>query len=230
MNSGYNFYIDGLKLPVAPEKLEISIGSNNKVKTLINGGDFNILKSPSLIEISFDMRLPQTAYPWASDSDAEKYLNKLKDLKENKKSFRFIVTRSLGLNRLFDTNLLMALEEYKIKEDSDEGFDIIVEVELKQWKLYGTKVYTPSKTADTTGGQKRSDSNANGNSNTSYTIVSGDTLWAIAKKFYGDGSLWKKIYNANSNVIETTAKNRGMKSSSNGHWIFPNTKLVIPSK
>lgn len=30
-----------------------------------------------------------------------------------------------------------------------------------------------------------------------YTVVAGDTLWKLAKKFYGDGSKWSRIYNAN---------------------------------
>lgn len=35
-----------------------------------------------------------------------------------------------------------------------------------------------------------------------YTIVKGDTLWALAVKFYGDGSKYTKIYNANLNIIK----------------------------
>lgn len=34
-----------------------------------------------------------------------------------------------------------------------------------------------------------------------YTVVKGDTLWGIAKKYYGDGSKYKKIYDANKKVI-----------------------------
>lgn len=34
-----------------------------------------------------------------------------------------------------------------------------------------------------------------------YTVVKGDTLWKIAKKFYGDGSFWQKIYEDNKSVI-----------------------------
>ena len=63
---------------------------------------------------------------------------------------------------------------------------------------------------------------------TTYTIKKGDTLWSIAKKFYGSGSKWKTIYDANKDIIEKTAKSRGMKSSDNGHWIFPGVTLTIP--
>lgn len=36
---------------------------------------------------------------------------------------------------------------------------------------------------------------------TGYTVKPGDTLWKIAQKVYGNGKKWKKIYEANSNVI-----------------------------
>lgn len=34
-----------------------------------------------------------------------------------------------------------------------------------------------------------------------YTVKKGDCLWSIAKKFYGDGSQYTKIYDANTNKI-----------------------------
>lgn len=61
-----------------------------------------------------------------------------------------------------------------------------------------------------------------------YTVVSGDTLWGISKKFYGTGTKYSVIYNANANLIEATAKSHGKKSSSNGHWIWPGETLTIP--
>jgi nucleoid-associated protein YgaU len=39
-----------------------------------------------------------------------------------------------------------------------------------------------------------------------YEIVSGDTLWAIAKKFYGNGNLYMKIFEANREVIKDPDK------------------------
>lgn len=62
----------------------------------------------------------------------------------------------------------------------------------------------------------------------SYTIKSGDTLWGISQKYYGTGSKWKTIYDANKDIIESTAKKRGRKSSDNGHWIYPGVTLTIP--
>lgn len=58
-----------------------------------------------------------------------------------------------------------------------------------------------------------------------YTIVSGDTLSGIGARF---GKAWQTIYAKNTAVIEAAARSHGRVSSSNGHWIYPGTKLVIP--
>jgi nucleoid-associated protein YgaU len=32
-----------------------------------------------------------------------------------------------------------------------------------------------------------------------YTVQSGDSLWKIAQRYYGDGNLWTAIYNYRNN-------------------------------
>lgn len=34
-----------------------------------------------------------------------------------------------------------------------------------------------------------------------YTVQKGDSLWKIAKQFYGKGSAWTRIHEANKDVI-----------------------------
>ena len=41
-----------------------------------------------------------------------------------------------------------------------------------------------------------------GGTGISYTVEAGDSLWKIAKKFYGSGSYWKKIYDDNAAVLK----------------------------
>ena len=49
-----------------------------------------------------------------------------------------------------------------------------------------------------------------------YTVKKGDSLWNIAKKYYGDGSQYKKIYDANTSKI------------ANPNLIYVGQVLVIP--
>lgn len=49
----------------------------------------------------------------------------------------------------------------------------------------------------------KSSNNSNGKSSgKKYTVKKGDTLWAIAKKYYGSGAQYPKIVNANKNLIK----------------------------
>ena len=234
---GYNFYFkdgsDVLTFPITPGELTIKVGSKNKVVTLISEGDINILKSPSLIEVEFEARFPMRKYPYSREvSGFQNYFDKFKELKEEKKSFRFIVARTTpNGKRTWDTNLLMALEDFELSEDADEGDDVIISFKLKQFKEYGVKsvkvVSAKPKTTSTSSTSRSTDNKTK--SSKSYTVKSGDCLWNIAKKFYGNGAKWKTIYNANKSIIESTAKKYGKKSSSNGHWIYPGTKLTIPA-
>lgn len=49
-----------------------------------------------------------------------------------------------------------------------------------------------------------------------HVVVRGDTLWGIAKRFYGNGALWPRLYDANRNQIRDP------------HWIYPGQRFVVP--
>ena len=39
-----------------------------------------------------------------------------------------------------------------------------------------------------------------------YEVKKGDTLWKIAENFYGDGKLYKKIFEANTDILKDPNK------------------------
>lgn len=61
-----------------------------------------------------------------------------------------------------------------------------------------------------------------------YTVAKGDTLWKIAKQTLGSQTRYAEIYDLNKDVIEETARGRGKRNSSNGHWLYQGTTLKIP--
>lgn len=227
----YYFYLGTMLCPVAPSKLEVKVKGKNKTQTLINEGEINVLKEAGLSEVQFDLLLPNVAYPFAMYKDgfknAKHFLDIIEKLKTGKKPFQFIVTRTMPSGKmLFDTNMKVSLEDYSVKEDRKEGFDVVVSVKLKQYKDYGTKTIT----LDTSQIKKpRAAGNSPSATDSTYTVQSGDCLWNIARAAYGDGTKWTVIYEANKTTIENAAKAHGKASSSNGHWIFAGTKLVIPN-
>lgn len=226
----YSIFLDGEQFPVAPSHLELVINNKNETVTLIDEGEINLLKKAGLTDITFELLLPNDRYPFAMYSKgfqpATYYTDKLEKLKVGQKSFRFIVNRAKPNGKLlFDTNMLVSLEDYRIVEDAEEGFDLVVEVNLKQYRTYGTKriVTQPSQSTS---------SSVNKNTNTTakvvtnrdatshkrpatHKVVKGDTLWAICKKYYGK---------VNKTMTDKLAKANNIK---NPNLIFPGQVIKL---
>lgn len=235
MTNGYNFYFkdgeDVLTFPITPSKLSVKIGSNNKVVTLIGEGEINILKSPSLIEVEFEARFPMRQYPYAREYVSfETYYHRFAGLKEEKRPFRFIVARTKpNGDRTWDTNLLMALEDFNLTEDSNEGDDVLISFKLKQFKEYGVKRFYNDLDSTSTSTVARPSESSPSSKDTVHVIASGESLWSISKLYYGTTLNWKKIYEANKNAIEEDAKKHGKASSSNGQWLWSGLEILIPA-
>lgn len=144
----------------------------------------------------------------------------LEGLKTGKKTTQFILVRaSPNGRRLFDTNMTVSVEDYSIVEDvKTNGLDLAVDVSLKQWRYYGTKIFTDMGDIGPGHGvsveQERDASTAP--SAKTYTVQKGDTLWAIAARYYGRGSEYSKIAEANTDKI------------SNPNRIYPGQVLTLP--
>lgn len=220
----YQIYIDDMLLPLPPEKIPLKYNGQNKTVNLINGEEINLIKPTGLAEISLDVIIPQMEYPCAtwdgSIGSAEDFLTKIKKLKDNGDFFEFTVIREgLRGNSLFDTTLDVTLEDYKVTDDVGEGFDLVVSLNMKEYKSYGTKIMNFKIDEDEFQNEVTSSEEERQGEppiEKEYTVIKGDCLWSIAKRNLGDGSRWNEIYQLNRDKI------------SNPNLIYPNQILVMP--
>jgi hypothetical protein len=230
----YDFYLDRIRLPVTPSKLQVKINGRNKTLTLINEGEINVLKQPGLTDISFSALLPNVKYPFADSDNATDILGELRRLITRTDDagkfmpFQFKVTRVMPNGKmLFGNDIMVALEDYKINEDAKNGFDVTVEIALREHKAYGTKIVeitapVPDRPQTATALAQRPAESAP--SAKTYTVTGGDSLWSIAKLMLGDGSRYPEIYALNQAVID--ARNKG--TGNLKYTIYPGQIFTLP--
>lgn len=227
----YYFYLGkDILLPVAPRKLQMKVKNANKTYTMVNEGEINMLKVPGLTDFEFDALLPNVKYPFAVYKNnqfhrAFWYLKKLEAMKTKRKKFQFIVSRKLPNGKvLFNTDITCSLEDYTVKEDAKEnGMDVEVTIKLKQYREYSTKTCKvkkkKAKKKKKVVKKKTRATTKNTAKSQTYVVKKGDCLWAIARKFYGDGSKYMIIYNANKKLLGKRSPN----------LIYVGEKLTIPA-
>ena len=209
-----------IRIPWLPEEIEYRLGDTAFVSyDIMNKGEVAVPTGTGLAKVSWDSDFPGVNRTDRSMMRGEwkepaYYHNILIDWMEKGTPLNLIVTG-------YPINLDVYLEEYRATAAGGFG-DLSYQLSFLE--------YRELQLGD--GGSKNGGS---GNENkraaaavTSYVIKKGDTLWAIAQRFFGAGSKWQAIYNANREIIEATAKKYGKSSSDHGWWIYPGCKIKIP--
>lgn len=197
---------DRIRLPILPESFELTVGNLNKVVNVNSVGEINLIGKTGLKEISFSAFFPVQNYYFNEYSNPMKpfrFISKLEGWRLSGDPVRVIVTRT-------HINLEMAIESFNYGE-KDGTKDVYYTINFKEYKRLKTrtvaKVKTPAPKRPVKAKKKAK----------TYAVKRGDNLWNIAKKHYGKGAQWRKIYNRNKKVI-----------GSNPNLIYPGQKYVIP--
>lgn len=202
-----------LQLPVNPEKITIEDGASHDSVTVAELGEILILQSRPAIVFSWSSFFPATTFPGIKVSKITKPLKlvkKIKKWKNSKKPIHLIVTSN-------NIDVYCAVSKFKYWEQGGDVGTQYYDISFKEYRevtVRQVKVNIPNQKATITQTEQRVDNTVQPKT---YTVVKGDCLWNIAKKFYGSGSQYTKIYNANKSVI-----------GGNPNLIYPGQVLTIP--
>ena len=152
--SQYFCFLETIPLPVSPEKIEISAPNLNKTVNLVDFAEVNILKGMGLKEISFEMLVPSYKYPFANYSfgsmSTALIISRLEHIKKEGKPVQFIVTRCRKNIPSWWTNIKVSVEDFTVTEDANNGTDVVISINLKEYKSYSTKKAKITENADGT--------------------------------------------------------------------------------
>lgn len=220
---------EAIQLPIKPASFNVIFENSHQTVNVQTRGDVTILGKKGLEAFTLESFFPANDYPFADyekDRNPWAYVTKLQSWQES--VVQFIITKT-------KINTKVIFKSFSFGEEDGTG-DIKYSLNLETYRppKYAKPVkatlelVNPTKKKPT----KKKERSDNKKKKKIHTVSGNDTLWGIAKKYYGSGICYTKIYNANKTVIEKTAKKHGRISSAhngvNGWWIYNGTKLVIP--
>ena len=182
-----------LQLPVKPTEFNVTVAHRNTVVNVIQLGDINLIGKTGLREVSLSSFFPAKVYNFSTNFEHSPMscVNLIEKWRNSGKPVRIIITDLL--------NMEATIESFTWGERDATG-DIYYTMAFKEYKKIKTQKAT--ETATVVPVTVRETKDPESNSGTTYTVQSGDSLWAISKKMYGDGAQYDKIYEANKDVIK----------------------------
>lgn len=206
MNTNYQMWITGnaeaekLRIPVLPEKFNVSIGSKNTSVDVVGLGEITIKQSRPSYQFSFSSFFPARTFPGISNvplTPPIQCVERIKTWISGKKPVHLIIT-DVGVN------VYCTIEKFSYYEEGGDVGTLHYSLTLKEYREVTIRKVRIETTEEVT--QAVVDRTETRVDNTvppkTYTVQRGDCLWNIAKTCYGDGSLYTKLYEANKEVID----------------------------
>lgn len=219
-----------LRLPMLPEEINGKISNKIISYNILTKGEVRIPSGTGIDTYSWKGRFPgklrkKEPYiqKWKKPKECDQFIRNLKAEDGKAVKAKLLIT---GTN----INLPVYLQDYSPVESGGCG-DITYSVTFIRAKEITVAESSKAETNKTGSGSSgssvknlptaKSDQRSNNQQQSTYSVKSGDCLWSIAQKVYGDGSLYPKIQEANKDLIASHG-------SSNPEMIWPGDKLVIP--
>jgi len=219
--------VEPYRLPVNPEEITVKKGLATETYKVLGLEQIIVPTGVDLCVYNFECEIPSKTYLYVENvyPDFKSLLStKIKELfrkglygcdffeelfrqwAKDKTVLRLTINNGVG--KAISTPCL--IKSLEITETAGEEGDKLFKFEITEYAEYGYKKVVKKKT------KKKTSNKKNTKAKTTYTVKTGDTLYLIAKKIYGDGAKASKIQNANKDKIKNPAK------------LKKGIKLVIP--
>lgn len=218
-----DFYLENITkgrtmlLPVTPETYSVTDDMQIETVKLASIGDINIPTFATPKSISIDgifstneqRKLNTNLMPDLIIKTID-YVNILRQWKTNKDIIRVLIVPRGTIDARLDSKFYLksiAIDgEMEMVGDIVYSIDFVEHTEIVMQEKAVQAIARPVPPAKKEVAQQ----------NKQYTVVKGDSLWKISRKFYGKGSEYPKILNANKNKIK------------NKNLIYPGQVFIIP--
>ncbi|MCX4348102.1 MAG: LysM peptidoglycan-binding domain-containing protein [Lachnospiraceae bacterium] len=208
----YNAEKEKIRLPVLPGSFKTKNGSSNSSVDIAGLGEIVVIQDRPALQFSFSSFFPAGKFPGLQVSSITKPLSliqKINSWKAGKAPVHFIVT-ACGVD------IYCTIEDFQYSEEGGDPGTYQYSITLKEYREIKVRQVKVDKkgVASVEKNESRVDNSVKPKT---YTVKSGDCLFNIAKKLYGSGSQYTKIYNANKKLI-----------GGNPNLIYPGQVLTIP--
>ena len=206
-----------LTIPINPEEIEISCESDNEDIDIIGLGSATRKGAPGLKKATIESFFPAANsyfYTGVLPRTCVEFIQNIQKTENTNNKVAKIITTGLPVN----LNMYFVIEEFNYTHKAGEEDDIYYTLDIKEYVPYGVKTVS-NQVSGLAASRAVSTVNppAQPTSGT-YTVVSGDCLWKIARQFTGNGNNWHDLYALNVDVV-----------GSNPNLIYPGQVLTLPA-
>lgn len=205
------------KLPVNPEEIKRSRELNIETYQVLGTGQVSVPSYCGLETYSFEAEFPSQKYHYVNSGnfrDSDYYEKMFRKAQKNMIPIRFIASNGIT----DDISVKVLVKSVESVEKAGEEGDKYLTINLMEYKAPG-KRYVAVQTPTATIAQEETPTAQTSpavTENKTHTVVKGDTLWGVAKQYYGNGAQYTKIASANPSI-------------KNPNLIYPGQVLSIPA-
>ena len=215
---------DKIRFPVVPSAIGVNRSNNIDTQSVLKLGEVPIFNGTSLKTIELTSFFPNQEYSFCDYTGFMKpyqFSEKIQKWMYEGKPLRIIVTDS-------PTNMQCLIQQFDTVEQ-DGTRDLYFTLNLVEYRpievpnlsnnnASSSSTSNSSNNSQNTSRPSETSTNSN-NQQKSHKVVKGDSLWDIAQKYYGNGSLYPKIKEANKTKYPSLSKS---------NVIYSNWGLIIP--